>query len=460
MTAEHEFPNPGAGDSEHLEIFTVARLNREVRSLLADHFFSIWVEGEISNLAFPSSGHLYFTLKDEQAQVRCAMFRTHRRQLTFRPQDGCRVLVKAQVSLYEIRGDYQLIVEIMEESGDGALRRAFEALKTRLSEEGLFDPARKIPVPKFPERIGVITSPSGAALRDILTVLKRRFPAIPVVIYPVTVQGGAAKYEIAAAIAKADSRRECSVLLLARGGGSLEDLWAFNEEIVARAISRCSLPLITGIGHETDFTIADFVSDLRAATPSAAAETASPEQIEWMRHFVRLEERIRQNMHIRFGNQNKTLQWLIRRLKQLHPGRRLQDQAQRMDELELRLVRSMKNKISHLEARIETHSLRIHACNPKRLIKILGSRQEQLSQRLTTGMRRTMEGKNQNLAGLSHALETVSPLMTLSRGYAITSRQDDGAILRSSKETRVGEIVETRLSEGRLICSVTATRES
>lgn len=460
MTTESEFPNPTAGDSEHREIFTVARLNREVRALLANHFLSIWVEGEISNLACPSSGHLYFTLKDDKAQIRCAMFRAQRRPLTFRPEDGCRVLVKAQVSLYEVRGDYQLIVEFMEESGDGALRRAFEALKARLSEQGLFDPARKKPIPKFPERIGVITSPSGAALRDILTVLKRRFPAIPVVIYPVTVQGNEAKYEITAAIAKADQRRECSVLLLARGGGSLEDLRAFNEEIVARAISRCSLPVITGIGHETDFTIADFVADLRAPTPSAAAETASPEQIEWTRHFVRLEERIRQNMRIRFANQKMTLQWLIRRLQQLHPGRRLQDQAQRMDELELRLFRSMKNKISHLDAKIETHSARLHAYNPIRLINLLDTRQQHLSRRLINGVRRTMEEKKQTLSGLSHSLDTVSPLATLSRGYAITSRPGNGAILRSSKEIRVGEIVETRLFEGRLLCSVTETRES
>ncbi|MGH8547885.1 MAG: exodeoxyribonuclease VII large subunit [Methylococcales bacterium] len=457
---ESELPDPDAFEAERREIYTVARLNREVRALLAKHFLSIWVEGEISNLASPSSGHLYFTLKDDKAQIRCAMFRAQRRRLTFRPEDGCQVLVKAEVSLYEVRGDYQLIVEFMEESGDGALRRAFEALKTRLSEEGLFDPARKIPIPKFPERIGVITSPSGAALRDILTVLNRRFPAIPVVIYPVTVQGNDAKYEIAAAIAKADLRHECSVLLLARGGGSLEDLRAFNEEIVARAISRCSLPLISGIGHETDFTIADFVADMRAPTPSAAAESASPEQIEWMRHYRRLDERIRQNMQSRFANLKKTLQWLIRRLKQLHPGRRLQDQAQRMDELELRLYRSMKNKIGRLDAKIETHSARLQAHNPFQLIKMLATRQRYCSQRLINGVRKTIDAKKQKLTGLGHTLDAVSPLATLSRGYAIACRLENGAILRSSKETRAGEFVETRLFEGRLICSVTETRES
>ena len=442
------------------EIYTVARLNREVRALLADQFFSIWVEGEISNLACPTSGHLYFTLKDEKAQVRCAMFKAKRRLLTFRPEDGCRVLVSAQVGLYEVRGDYQLIVETMEESGDGALRRAFEALKTRLSEQGLFDPEKKIAIPRFPERIGVITSPTGAAIRDILTVLNRRFPAIPVVIYPVAVQGAEAKNEIAAAIDKADRRGDCSVLIVARGGGSLEDLWAFNEEIVARAISRCSLPVVTGIGHETDFTIADFVADHRSPTPSAAAESASPEQSEWARHFARMEERIGQCMKLRCANERKTLQWLTGRLQQRHPGRRLQDQAQRMDELELRLYRSMRNKINRLGSQIVAHAARLQAHNPLQRIKIFETRRYHFSQRLLASMRRNLERRQQILAELSHNLDTVSPLATLSRGYAITSRLENGAILRSSKQSRVGDIVETRLSEGSLVCSVTKIKDN
>lgn len=441
------------------EVYTVSRLNREARALLAKHFFSIWVDAEISNLACPSSGHLYFTLKDDQAQIRCAMFRAERRQLTFRPADGCRVLVKAQLGLYEVRGDYQLIVEFMEESGDGLLRRAFEALKSQLAEEGLFDPARKKPIPALPERIGVITSPSGAAIRDILTVLKRRFPAVPVVIYPVTVQGGEAKIEIARALATADRRRDCDVLLLARGGGSLEDLWAFNEEMVARAMSRCSLPLVTGIGHETDFTIADFVADLRAPTPSAAAESVSAQQSEWLRNFVRLEEQLRRILQTRLRNQHKGLEWLIGRLKQTHPGRRLQDQAQRMDELEIRLCRLIKNKIGQLRAEIRTDAARLHASNPLKQIEILGTRQQHCSQRLVNAWVRNIEAKKRALAGLSQTLDAVSPLATLSRGYTITSRQENGAIVRSFTETRIGEIVETRLSRGRLICCVTETKE-
>ncbi len=460
MITASDYPGFPTQAAEHREIYTVSRLNREARTLLTDHFLSFWIEGEISNLACPSSGHLYFTLKDDKAQIRCAMFRMQRRQLPFQPKDGSRVLAKAQVSLYEIRGDYQLIVEYMEESGDGVLRRAFEALKSRLLEDGLFDPAKKIPVPGLPERIGVVTSPSGAAIRDILTVLNRRFPAIPVVIYPVAVQGGEAKYEIAAAIAKADQRRDCSVILLARGGGSLEDLWAFNEEIVARAIGRCSLPVVTGIGHETDVTIADFVADLRTPTPSAAAESVSPEQIEWMRNFIRWEERLRQSLEIRFANEGKSLQWLIRRLRQLHPARRLRDQAQRLDDLEMGLYRCLKNKITQLDVTMLAYSARLHGRNPMQRIKILGTRQQHLSQRLIGDVLRTIASRNKDLAALGHTLDAVSPLATLSRGYSITSRRTDGAILRSADETGVGDIVETRLSKGRLLCSVTGTSEN
>lgn len=459
MIGEDALPGNVQEESRQRDIYTVSRLNREARTLLSEHFLLIWVEGEISNLASPSSGHLYFTLKDRNAQIRCAMFKGQRRQLKFRVEEGIQVLVKAQVSLYEARGDYQLIVEQLEESGDGALRRDFEALKLRLYEEGLFDPSKKIPIPALPERIGVITSPSGAAIRDILSVLNRRFPAIPVLIYPVSVQGNEAKYEIVAAIDKADQRRECGVLILARGGGSLEDLWAFNEEIVARAISRCSLPVVSGIGHEIDFTIADFVADSRAPTPSAAAESVSPDQTAWIRTFDNLEQRLTHLITHRLGNNRKTLAWMFGRLKQLHPGKRLQDQAQRMDELEMRLLRSIKQKIAHLNARILSQSLRLNARNPIQKIRLLASRESNLSQRLIAGMSTAIRHKKQYFEALAHALNTVSPLATLSRGYAIASRPEDGKILRSVNEIEVGESVITRLSEGSLICSIIGTLE-
>jgi exodeoxyribonuclease VII large subunit len=266
-------------------IYTVSQLNREAKRLLAVHFLTVQVGGEISNLSQPSSGHIYFTLKDAQAQIRCAMFKGQQQRLRFKPANGNQVILTAQVSLYEPRGDYQLVVEHMEEAGDGALRQAFDRLKQKLLLEGLFEQERKQPLPLIPNRIGVITSPSGAAIHDILTVLKRRFPVIPVLIYPVAVQGEAAKFEITQALATANQRDEVDVIILGRGGGSLEDLWAFNEEIVARAIAASNIPVISAVGHEVDVSIADFVADYRAATPSAAAEAAVPHQDEWLNGF-------------------------------------------------------------------------------------------------------------------------------------------------------------------------------
>ena len=290
--------------------YTVSELNRLTAELLAKHFLSILVEGEISNLSIPASGHYYFTLKDANAQVRCAMFRSHQRKQSVKPENGKHILVKAQVSLYEPRGDYQLIVESIEEAGDGALRRAFDALKLKLSEEGLFSLVHKKNLPTLPKTIGVITSPTGAAIRDILTVLRRRFAAVPVIIYPVAVQGDNAKYEISKAIVKANTLKQCDVLILARGGGSLEDLWAFNEEMVARAIYNSDIPIISGVGHETDVTIADFIADLRAATPSAAAEHATPDQHQWLIKFSEFENRLTNQLQRQVRQNQQKLDWL------------------------------------------------------------------------------------------------------------------------------------------------------
>ena len=301
------------------EVFSVARLNREARAILEGHFPLIWVEGELSNLARPSSGHLYFSLKDEQAQVRCAMFKPRNQLLGFKPDNGMQVLARARVSLYEGRGEFQLIIEHMEEAGDGALRRAFEQLKSKLAAEGLFDAAHKKPLPVLPRRIGVVTSPTGAAIRDILSVLKRRFPAIPVLVYPVPVQGQGAAEKIAGAIRLAAQHGECDVLIISRGGGSLEDLWAFNEEVVARAIYDCALPVVSGVGHEIDFTIADFVADHRAATPSAAAEMVSPDQADWLQQLRGFELRLTQLLRAMLGRNRQQLVWLEQRLQQQEP---------------------------------------------------------------------------------------------------------------------------------------------
>ncbi|MCU0809065.1 MAG: exodeoxyribonuclease VII large subunit [Candidatus Contendobacter sp.] len=393
------------------EIYTVSRLNQDVRALLEGEFPSLWVEGEVSNLSRPSSGHLYFSLKDAKAQIRCALFQN--RAFLFRdcPRNGQHVLVRGRVSLYEPRGDFQIIVEYVEEAGAGALRRAYDELRLKLEREGLFAPEHKRPLPRFPRRIGVITSPTGAAIRDVLTTLRRRCPSVPVLLYPVPVQGDGAAECIASTLRLASERRDCDVLLLARGGGSLEDLQAFNEEPVARAIFACPIPLVTGIGHETDVTIADFAADLRAATPTAAAELASIDRLEWLRRTRLLAERLDSALQRQFAYQRQRLAELTRRLDRAQPRRRLQDRAQRLDDLD---------------------------------------------QRLRAAVRQRLETTSQRLRGLSSHLHALSPLATLDRGYAIVRRYPDGDILRRASEAHIGDIVEALLRQGRLHCQVTA----
>ena len=440
--------------SAQRNILTVTQLNRATSQLLGEHFLSVLVEGEISNLSTPSSGHLYFSLKDANAQVRCAMFKTQQRRLAFKPENGKQVVVKAQVSLYEPRGDFQLIVEHIEEAGDGALRRAFEALKLKLSEEGLFDTANKRSLPALPKTIGVITSPTGAAIRDILTVLRRRFSAIPVIIYPVAVQGDNAKYEIARAIALANEHKQCDVIILGRGGGSLEDLWAFNEEMVARAIFASAIPIISAVGHETDVTIADFVADLRAATPSAAAEHATPDQQEWLSRFVQLEARLQQQLQRKLSQKQQSLAWLTKRLQQQHPGQKLARNAQRMDELELRLNQAMQTILRHNKSLVEAKIANLWQHSPAVTINNYKQKQDYLSRRLITVIRHKLEGFNQRLLNYSQTLHAVSPLATLNRGYALVIQQPSGQIIRSTKQLRQGDMVETRLAEGRFTSQI------
>ena len=442
--------------STQRNILSVTQLNRATNQLLEEHFLSVLVEGEISNLAQPSSGHLYFSLKDANAQVRCAMFRTQQRRLGFKPENGKQVVVKAQVSLYEPRGDFQLIVEHIEEGGDGALRRAFDALKLKLSEEGLFDTANKQSLPSLPKTIGVITSPSGAAIRDILTVLQRRFSAIPVIIYPVAVQGNNAKYEIARAIALANEHQQCDVIILGRGGGSLEDLWAFNEEIVARAIFASTIPIISAVGHETDVTIADFVADLRAATPSAAAEHATPDQQEWLSRFVYLEAQLQQQLQRKLSQKQQSLVWLTKRLQQQHPGQKLARNAQRMDELELRLNQAMQTILRHGKNLVEAKLATLWQYSPVVTINNYKQKQDYLSKRLITVTRHKLENLNQRLLNQSQTLHAVSPLATLNRGYALVIHQPSGEIIRSIKQLRPGDKVETRLAEGRFTSQISA----
>jgi exodeoxyribonuclease VII large subunit len=395
------------------DIYTVGRLNAEARMLLESGLPALWVEGEISNFSCPSSGHWYFTLKDRNAQIRCAMFRSANMRVGFRPKDGQHLVVRGRVSLYEPRGDYQLIAEAMEDAGEGALRREFERLKARLQAEGLFDAGLKRPLPAMPRRIAVVTSPSGAAVRDVLHILARRFPPAAVLVVPTPVQGAAATASIVAALELASSRADVDVIILARGGGSIEDLWCFNDEQVARAIRRSRVPVVSGVGHEIDFTIADFAADVRAPTPSGAAELVVPERRALLATLAKDATRLRRcAVHLlsRLGDRYAALS---QRLARAHPGNRLQQQAQRLDELDLRMRRALENVLARTEHRL-----------------LLARR----------------------------GLDAISPLATLERGYAIVTGPD-GRALQSSTEVQVGDAIEARLKSGVLQATVTGLRE-
>lgn len=442
------------------DIYSVTRLNREARALLENAFATLWVEGEISNLARPASGHLYFTLKDAAAQVSCALFRNRGMRLGFKPDEGMQVVARARVSLYEPRGGFQLIVESLEEAGDGALQRAFAALKQRLDREGLFDSQHKVPLPTMAKTIGVITSPSGAAIRDVLTVLRRRFPALPVIIYPTRVQGDGATDNIVAAIRTADARAECDVLILTRGGGSLEDLWPFNEERVARAVYDCRLPMISAIGHEIDFVITDFVADQRAPTPSAAAELVSPDSQEWQAAFSALRDRLAGSIRRHLQRRREQLAWLSRRLQQQHPGQRLLQKSQRLDELEQGLRRLITHQLQQRQSRLRELSARLLRHHPGHRFERVEQRRLLLAGRLRQAIRFYLERKQQALNTLARTLDTVSPLATLERGYSITLRPSTGQVVQTSKALKIGEQIETRLAHGRVISQVTGTHET
>jgi exodeoxyribonuclease VII large subunit len=410
---------------------------------------TILVDGEVSNLSTPASGHLYFSLKDAKAQIRCAMFKNQQRKLGVKLENGKQITVQAQVSLYEPRGDYQLIVEHIEDAGHGALQQAFNVLKQNLAAAGLFDSQHKKSLPKIPQQIGIITSPSGAAIRDILTVLRRRFSAIPVVIYPVTVQGETAKHEISAAIITANQQALCDVLILARGGGSLEDLWAFNEEMVARAIFHSEIPIIAGIGHETDVTIADFVSDLRAATPSAAAEHATPEQEIWLSAFKQMELRLIQQWRRKLNANLQAMDWINKRLQQQHPGQKLVRNRQRINELSLRISQISLSILKHHQQTLAAKTAQLWQFNPALVIAKHKQSHQFLSTRLVAATQRKLEHATQRFLSASQTLNTVSPLATLNRGYSLTTLPT-GKIIRSHDQIKLGDSVQTLLAKGRL----------
>ncbi|MCC6709076.1 MAG: exodeoxyribonuclease VII large subunit [Gammaproteobacteria bacterium] len=434
------------------DVFSVSRLNETARALLETGLGNVWVEGEVSNLARPASGHVYFSLKDASAQVRCAMFRTRNRAVGFEARDGMKVVAYGRVSLYTPRGDYQLIVEALEAAGEGLLRMRFEQLKRKLFEEGLFDAERKRPLPRWPRAVGVVTSASGAAVRDIITVLKRRCPALPVIIYPTSVQGEGAAAEIAAAIATANRRAECDVLLVGRGGGSLEDLWSFNEEIVARAIHASAIPVVSAVGHEVDFTIADLVADLRAATPSAAAELVSPDMLEIEAQVERARQRLVKTVSQNLKQHTRELEQLRRRL--ISPQRRLELHFQRLDELLARLPTALTTQLSLKRSQLRALEARVASQSPRARIAAHQGTLEHARHRLTAAMRRLLEQRQARLARCEQVLRALGPGATLERGYAIVT-DASGRLLRDARDVELGATLTTRLARGRLEAEVT-----
>ena len=438
------------------DVYSVSRLNREVRVLLERGFGSLWLEAEISNFARPSSGHWYFSLKDAAAQVRCAMFRQRNMLCAFTARDGQKVLVRARIGLYEPRGEYQLIVDHMEDAGLGALKRQFEELSAKLAAEGLFAVERKRPLPGLPKRIGIVTSPTGAAVRDILHVLARRFPAAAVLVYPVPVQGAQAAAEIIAALQTAGRRAECDVLILARGGGSLEDLWAFNDERLARAIVASPIPVITGIGHEIDFTIADFAADVRAPTPSAAAELAVPDAEEWRNAFAQLGARLQRGVRRRLQEHGERLRWLTGRAALASPVARLSARAQRLDELEQCLVRAVRRRLEGHQERLRWLTGRAALVSPANRLGQQLLRLGNLQQQLHRAMRLALDSRQKKLLPLVRTLNAVSPLATLDRGYAIVSAEG-GEILRNAADAKPGTLIDARLAHGKIRARVEGT---
>ena len=431
------------------DILTPSQLNTLARDLLEGAFPLIWVEGELGNLSRPGSGHLYFTLKDARAQVRCAMFKPKSQWLNFVPREGLRVLARGRLTLYEARGDYQLVLDSLEEAGEGALRRAFEELKAKLAAEGLFEGERKRPLPTFVRRLGVITSPSGAAVRDVLSVLARRFPLIEAEVLPVPVQGEAAPAQIVSMLQRAVRSGRYDALLLARGGGSLEDLWAFNDERLVRAIAASEVPVVSAIGHETDFSLADFVADLRAPTPSVAAELLVPSRDDLRLRLHGLQRRLHALQGHRLRQLAQRADRAALRLHALRPQARLALFARRQLEAQRRLHAALRRQLDQRHAHLRHAEAVLRAMQPRRRLALLRQRLEALALRPQAALTRRLQHDALRLRGLARSLETVSPLATVARGYAIVQHAD-GRIVRGVSDAAIGDAVDVRLVDGKL----------
>jgi exodeoxyribonuclease VII large subunit len=436
-------------DSRPRHVLTPSSLNRLVRDLLGDALPLVWIEGELSNVASPASGHVYFTLKDSSAQVRCAMFKMKATLLRFRPADGMQVMVRAKVGLYEPRGEFQLVAEYMEPSGEGALQREFEQLKARLNAEGLFEASRKRALPRYARRIGVITSATGAAVRDVISVLTRRWPLAQVEILPVPVQGREAPPAIVAMLGKASACSRYDVLLLTRGGGSLEDLRAFNEETVARAIHASAIPVISAVGHEIDFSIADLVADLRAPTPSAAAELLVPDAVAIGRHLRQLQQRLVTLQQRQLQARSQRLDHALVRLHAQRPQARLQHDRERLLHLRLRLATLLREQQHLRKSRLQRLHSDLLAQHPRVRLPLLTRRLAEQDQRLRRAIAQVLERRRTALRHAGRALHAISPLATLDRGYAILF-DSNGKVLRSAAGVEPGTPLRARLADGEL----------
>jgi len=432
---------------------TVTQLNAAARQLLERNLPLLWVAGEISNLTRAPSGHVYFSLKDERAQVRCVMFRGRAQHLDWVPANGMQAEVRAAPSLYEPRGEFQLGVEFMRRAGLGALFEKFARLKAKLEQEGLFALQRKRPLPAHPACIGLVTSPRAAALRDVLTTLRRRMPAVPLIIYPTLVQGEGAGLQVATAIGLAAQRRECDVLILCRGGGSIEDLWAFNEEAVARAMAACPIPIVTGVGHETDFTIADLVADVRAPTPTAAAELVSPDRAELQARLRVLDGRLRRGLARALEQCAQQLDFLARRL--VHPGHRIEEQQRQLAHLRSRLASALRSRVAAAGVPLARAAHRLVAAAPD--LARLQREGRELRTRLIRAQRLWLERRAERLERIQAHLLHLDPRQVLQRGYSIVSSAQ-GRIVRSSAEVQAGDEVRLEFAQGEAAARITGTR--
>lgn len=429
-------------------IYSVSQLNRMARSVLESEIGQIWLSAEISNFVAASSGHWYFTLKDSRAQIKAAMFRGANMRIKMRPKEGDKILVRATVGIYEARGDYQLVVDFMEPEGEGQLKQQFEQLKIKLAAEGLFSTDHKLPLPNTIKTVGVVTSATGAALHDILTVLNRRSPNTSVIVYPSQVQGDTAASQIVEAIDKAIARREVDVLIVGRGGGSLEDLWCFNDETLARKLYHCPIPTVSAVGHEVDVTICDFVADVRAPTPSAAAELVSTDKQELMQMIDGLDKMLNQAMQTCLQIHQHALQIIDHKLAQTHPEIKIKQQLQIIDGLRLHISASFERRLAAQQKRFDNLQRRLVQKNPEQLIQRQQQQQQNLSVQLGKNLQNLLQNKQYQLAKASELLETVSPLSTLARGYSITYKEKN--IIKSVSDLKDGDVITTQLHDGQV----------